>query len=236
MRSTPPTKPGNRSTYLHRQVIGYLGLILPVLLWFMAGERPTEGIPERWGLLPSASAYYYTGAVVAFVGVLAALAVFLLTYRGYDNGQWKDRTAATIAGLAAILVASFPTGAPASVPPPSWWTERIGLIHGTAATVLFASFIFFSLFLFTRSNTKKPTAGKQTRNAIYVVCGLAMTSCMLWAIVQGTRKAPIFWPEALALEFFALSWLAKGRAEYTAGVVVARTIHYGRHPHLLLER
>lgn len=148
--------------------------------------------------------------------------------------RWKDRTAATIAGLAAILVASFPTGVPGGVQAPSWWTERIGLIHGAAATVLFASFIFFSLFLFTRSGTPKPQAGKQARNAIYIICGLAMTVCMVWAIAAALRKAPIFWPETLALELFALSWLVKGRAVYTAGVVVSRTFQYGRHPHLLL--
>ena len=40
----------------HRQLIGYLGLFLPALVWAVAGLRPTNGLP-RWCLLPSVSAY-----------------------------------------------------------------------------------------------------------------------------------------------------------------------------------
>src|SRR6266545_2173362 len=43
-------------------------------------------------------------------------------------------------------------------------------------------------------------------------------------------RAPIFWPEAVALEFFAVSWLVKGRADRTAAAAGRRTLHYGRHP------
>jgi hypothetical protein len=97
------------SSHLHRQLIGYLGMTLPFLLWVIAGWRPTEGLP-RWGLLTSVSAYYYTGSVAAFVGILVALAAFLVTYRGYKNEQnRRDRIAAIIASVAAIGVAFFPT-------------------------------------------------------------------------------------------------------------------------------
>jgi hypothetical protein len=85
------------NSYFHRQFIGYLGLALPVLLWLIAGLRPTVGLP-RWELLSSISAYYYTGAVAALVGTLIALAVFLFTYRGYNNKyHLRDRLAAIIA-------------------------------------------------------------------------------------------------------------------------------------------
>lgn len=224
MSMTPPST-DDRSNHLQRQVIGFLGLLLPWLLPLIAGLRPTEGIGHAWKLLPSVSAYYHTGAVVVFVGVLAALAVFLLTYLGYRNQGWKDQTAAIIAGVAATIVALFPTAVPPGVRRPTWWTERIGLIHGIAATVLFATFIFFSLFLFTQSSAARPSPGKRARNTIYIVCGLAMIVCTLWAIVAGLRKAPIFWPETLSLEFFAISWLTKGRVDWTARAVVSRAIH-----------
>ncbi|MFC1955918.1 hypothetical protein ACFLWZ_05265 [Chloroflexota bacterium] len=53
---------------------------------------------------------------------------------------------------------------------------------------------------------------------------------MLWAGIASFNGAPIFWPEALALEFFAVSWLVKGRADITAVAAGRRTLYYGRHP------
>jgi len=50
--------------------------MLPLLLWVIAGWRPTTGV-QPWELMSSVSAYYYTGAVAAFVGILVSLAVFL---------------------------------------------------------------------------------------------------------------------------------------------------------------
>lgn len=44
----------------HRQLIGWIGLLLPALLVAIAIER--DGL-ERWRSLESISAYYYTGAV-----------------------------------------------------------------------------------------------------------------------------------------------------------------------------
>lgn len=80
----PPQQPDDQSSNAHRQLIGLLGLMLPPLVYLIAGLRPTQGLPS-WQLLSSISAYYYTGAVAAFVGILIALAVFLFTYSGYDN-------------------------------------------------------------------------------------------------------------------------------------------------------
>jgi hypothetical protein len=81
--------PDDLSQRAHRRVIGVLGLVLPALLYLLAGMRPTDGLP-RWDSLNSISAYYYTGAVGVFVGVLFALSLFLFTYRGY-KGVKVDR-------------------------------------------------------------------------------------------------------------------------------------------------
>ena len=81
--------PDGLSQRENRTVIGVLGLFLPVLLYVIAGLRPTTGL-QAWILLNSVSAYYYTGAVGIFVGVLFSLALFLFTYRGYV-GVWADR-------------------------------------------------------------------------------------------------------------------------------------------------
>src|SRR5215831_5852764 len=104
-------RPGPRGldARVHRQLIGYLGLLLPLLLYFVSGARPLSPLP-RWHLLPSVSAYYYTGAVGIFVGILFALALFLFAYRGYE-GESADRIVGSIGGLAA------PAAIPRSAPP-----------------------------------------------------------------------------------------------------------------------
>lgn len=221
------------SSHRHRQFIGYLGLVLPLLLWVIAGWRHTAGLP-RWELLSSVSAYYYTGAVAAFVGILVALAAFLVTYRGYDNEYKRsDRIAAIIASVAAIGVAFFPTCAPGNLALPSWWTPQTGTIHYISAAVLFSTFIFFSLFLFPKSKVRKGEpvpVDKRVRNLFYVSCGVVMLVCVFWAGSSYFTDAPIFWPEAIALEFFAVSWLVKGHADWTLVAGGRRTLHYGRHP------
>ena len=226
------------SSHRYRQLIGYLGMTLPLLLWNIAGWRPTEGLP-RWGLLNSVSAYYYTGSVAVFVGILVALALFLVTYRGYNNEHnRRDRIAGIIAGVAAIGVAFFPTRAPLDSLKPSWWAPHMRAIHYISAIVMFGAFIFFSIYLFPKSKTKEGEPvhlGKRVRNFFYISCGLVMLVCMLWAGSAYFTKAPIFWPETIALVFFAMSWLVKGRADWTLVIVGKRVRHYGRHPGQLIS-
>lgn len=219
----PPGEPDDRSTHAHRQLIGALGLVLSPLLWVVAAWRPTPGL-EPWRPLRSVSAYYHTGAVAVFVGVLAALAVFLFTYRGYAN-VWgrRDRIAAAVAGGAAVLVAFFPTKAPAGVLPPAWWAPWMATAHYIAAAVLFGAFIFFALFLFPKTGLEGTLPrDKRIRNRVYRTCGGVMTACIAWATAAALTERAIFWPEALALEFFAASWLVKGRADRTAVLVLRR--------------
>jgi hypothetical protein len=227
------SEPDDLSSHSHRQLVGSLGLALPLLLWLIAGLRPTEGLP-RWGLLRSVSAYYYTGAVAAFVGTLVALAMFLVTYRGYDNEyRRRDRLAAIVAAAAAVLVAFFPGRAPADLPGPSWWTPRTGAIHWVSAVLLFSALSFFALFQFPKSKVgdgEPLPAGKRLRNGIYYLCGGVMAGCMVWAVIGGAAGKSIFWPEALALVSFAVSWLVKGRADRTAIAAGRRTVYYGRRP------
>ena len=207
--------PRSLSQKAHRQLIGFLGLCLPLVVYVLAGLRPTPSLPQ-WIRLESVSAYYYTGAVAAFVGVIFALSLFLFTYPGYENVV-ADRVAGTFGGFAALGVVLFPTAAPTELLRLQWWNSWMGAFHYTAAVSLFVSFILFSLWLFPKSDVPvhKQPREKRVRNVVYISCGVVMIISMLWAGLAGFLNKPIFIPEAFAIEAFAVSWLVKGEAEHT---------------------
>jgi hypothetical protein len=162
--------------------------------------------------------------------MLVSLALFLFTYRGFSNANNKlDRGAALVAGFAALLVAFFPTAAPAGEPVLSWWTPSIGLLHVVSAAVLFLAFAFFALWLFPLS-----LAGRREirgwRNKVYVLCGITIVACILWALANGLRGKAIFVPESIALIAFSVSWLVKGYAVEMA-IGTARSLFSREDPH-----
>jgi hypothetical protein len=221
------SQPRDLSQRDHRRLIGFLGLFLPGLVYVIAGGRSTEGL-TRWRLLDSVSAYYYTGSVAVFVGVLFALSLFLFTYRGYE-GVSADRIVGRIGGLAAMGVALFPTEAPKPLPPTAWWSPKTSAVHFVSAVVLFGTFILFALWLFRLSsvpNRRERRFEKRMSDHVYLACGLVMIGAVAWAAVEVFRDAPIFWPETIALEAFAISWLTKGDAHCIV-VDVARRMRRG---------
>ena len=205
------SRPDDLSDNAHRQLIGYIGLVLPFLLIWIAVIR--DGI-EQWKNLESISAYYYTGAVAAFVGMLVALALFLFTYRGYANKHNRaDRFVAKTAALASVLIAFFPTKAPEGVPALSWWEPWTGVLHHVGAIILFTMFAIFALWLFRLTAVgEQQDVDKRLRNNIYLFCGIMIVACISWAGINGLNGKPIFWPESIALIAFAVSWLVKGYA------------------------
>jgi heme/copper-type cytochrome/quinol oxidase subunit 2 len=205
--------PDALSLQAHRRIVGLVGIMLPLLVYLWAGVRPTAGLP-RWRLLWSVSSYYYTGAVTVFVGLLFALSFFLFSYRGY-KGVAADRIVGWVGGLAALVVALFPTAAPAGAVEPTWWTAKTGLLHYVAAVVLFVSFILFALWLFRKSDTPRRRdrpPDKRRRDDACLACGLVMIACVVWAGVASYVDRPIFVPESIAIVAFAVSWLVKGEA------------------------
>lgn len=219
-----PRRRDDQSTHAHRQLIGYIGLLLPALLVVFAGLRPTAGLP-RWEVLGSISAYYYSGATSVFVGLLVALAFFLFTYRGYRNEhQWADRAAAWTGGAAALGVALYPTAAPEGVAPLEWWTTWTGIVHYVSAVVLFGVFAVFALWLFRLgAQGEQPKPDKLLRNRVYLICGIVIIASIAWAGLEAMRERPIFLPESVALVAFAVSWLVKGYALRSIGEA-ARTV------------
>ena len=192
-----------------RKAVGVIGLALPFAL--ALGKILFDG----GGLQSSMSGYYHTNMRNLFVGSLCAIAVFLMSYWGYDR---KDNIAAKIASVFAIGVAFFPTypevGATAE-------DALAAKIHFISAAGFFLTLAFFSLFLFRRTDPKKPpTSQKRKRNVVYMVCGLIMLiSIVLIGILAMLpwdapikRFKPVFWLESLAVVAFGVSWLTKGEA------------------------
>jgi hypothetical protein len=205
--------PAELSLQGHRNAIGLLGFLLPVAVYLWAALRETPGL-TRWHLLPSVSAYHHTGAGPLFVGVMFAIGLFLVTYRGYI-GDLADRRLGKVAGLAAFVVATFPTKAPPPVPSPSWWTEWTGQLHFMAAFILLSCFALFSLWLFQRTEhedrSQRPPM-KKLRDGICLVCGVVILLAMAWAGWRGRGGDSIFCPEATAIFAFGISWLVKAEA------------------------
>ena len=59
---------------------------------------------------------------------------------------------------------------------------------------------------------------------------------MWWVIKALFNSAPIFLPEVLALELFALSWLVKGHAYETVVAAGQHSLYYAHHPRQLVKK
>src|SRR4051812_42468041 len=99
------------AAYTHlQQIIGVIAVALPFVL--VIGNRLLSGDE----LETSISAYYHTSMGDVFVGALAALAVFFLSYNYKPlPGFNLDNKLSTLATVAALGVAFFPTTSDASV-------------------------------------------------------------------------------------------------------------------------
>ena len=197
-----------------RQAVGWLGLGLPFVL-VIGGML----LPEpRLYIEPSLSDYYYTPMRNVFVGTLCAIAVFMLSYHGFDH---RDDYAGDAACAFALGVALCPT-TPADTP--TLRQQMIGNVHYVFAAGLFLTLSYFSLRLFTLTDTRQgpPTPRKLQRNAVYRACGwtmlVAIGLILLLRVLAIARlkplegAAPVFWLETAAILAFGLSWMTKSEA------------------------
>jgi len=194
-----------------RKAIGLLGIALPFIISIGAL------LLFQTGLQDSISNYYYTCMRNVLVGILCAIGVFLLSYKGYER---KDELAGDFGCAFAVGVALFPTRPPGST---SSLAATIGIFHFIFAASFFLTLSYFSLFLFTKTDPEGvPTRRKLQRNKIYKVCGFTMVMCLLLILIEGrlpnelreSLKAyhPVFWLESIAVVAFGISWLTKGEA------------------------
>ena len=164
-------------------------------------KRPsTSGFcPDGPGILNSVSAYYHTGMRDVFVGSLCAIAVFLMSYHGYER---KDDIAGDVACIFALGVALLPTIPEANVTPRD---RTLGALHLLSAAGFFLTLAYFSLALFRKTDpTRPPTRRKRQRKAVYTFCGCTILVCVALILVA------IF--QAAAIVAFGVSWFTKGEA------------------------
>ncbi len=203
-------------SYLNLRIgLGFVGFFLPIIL--VVG---TWSLTDCTQLQPSISHYYYTIMGNYFVGSLCAVAMFLFFYKGVDK---QDGIVANFAAVFALLVAFFPTN-----PSTDSICEYISInkitslnvVHYSAAALLFASFAYFSIFLFTKTDPTKPmTKHKKIRNRIYVTCGIIIIVCIALIAVYNfvgnletifAKYKPTLVLESIALFAFGTSWITKG--------------------------
>jgi hypothetical protein len=199
-----------------RRSIGLLGILFPLVLWI--GSKFFGNCDV---VLGSVSDYYHSNMHDVFVGFLFVIALFLFTYKGYDN---RDNIAANLACAFAIGVALFPTNVKALCRKyPDCVVSTFPMLHNILAALFFLVLIYFSLKLFPQTNkypntdTEMPkTPQKDKRNIVYKTCGYIMLASILiialFSILKiNTGNFPfIFTFEWLALAAFGVSWLVKG--------------------------
>jgi len=192
-----------------RKAIGIIGTALPFALAF--GKILLEGP----GIQSSISSHYHSGMRDVFVGSLCAIAVFLMSYRGYER---QDDIAGDLACVFALGVALFPTTPEMNATPVD---KIVGALHLIFAACFLLTLAFFSLVLFRKTDpTQTPTRRKLQRNAVYAVCGYAILTCLALVVVVALmssdspvkRLDPVFWLESVAVVAFGASWLTKGEA------------------------
>jgi surface polysaccharide O-acyltransferase-like enzyme len=199
---TKTKRPGNNNDqiipyYTLRVLIGAAGIALPFLLWI--GKIISANTLQ---IEYSISDYYDDGtAGDILVGVLFALAFFLVSYKGYAP---IDSIAANFGCAFALGVALCPTTSENKI---------IHILHFVFALLLFSVFIFFSLYLF-RKKSPHPTKQKKNRNKVYLICGIVMIICIAGIAVYqifdlNASWHPVFWLESLALISFGFSWITK---------------------------
>jgi hypothetical protein len=200
-----PSADGNpliNSYMLLRQVVGWVGTLLPIVL-LVGGAISSQARPD------SMSGYYYTDMRNVFVGALCVLGAFLGAYDGYD---WVDRWITNIAGFCAIGVAFFPTKP--TVTHLSTGQQAIGDIH-----VFFAVTTFIMLGLMAlRFAGDGETPQYRGAIGIYRASGITILSCVLLAVLSNVLPAAVnaHWPllfifEAVAVFSFGFSWFVKGQ-------------------------
>jgi hypothetical protein len=211
-----------------RNLIGFAGMLLPLILIFFSGR----GENDKW-IENSISDYYYSNRGDLLVVVLSILGVFLFTYQGYD---WKESAVTTIAAICGIGVGFSPTRTELANSLSIHTTrETVPMIFGVERHFVFAGLFFvalaiMSLYYFTKSdpNRKRMLFNKDQkaiRDRVHRICGWIIVGCVLMLAVHFIFNPfhsifglpVVFFFETIAVEAFGFSWLTKGQTFWPDG-------------------
>jgi Animal haem peroxidase len=195
------------------------GPVLVVGYWITGGS----------GLGPSMSSYYHSDLRDVFVGMLFALALLFATYhfhpivwpppvRSRDTAAPKpkpdvsyrvDNWLANAAGVAAVLLALFPTNKNPHGDP-AGGNQTVHSLFGATMFLLLALFAGWRF----RKSSGRLTPEKRLRNRVYLGCGVLMLVFLGFfayrdALFPGVPDEIGTLSEMLALCVFAISWLLK---------------------------
>lgn len=198
-----------------RRLIGIMGILLPFIC--IIGAMAVCGYPVQ----DSISYYYYTNMRDFFIGLMACISMFLITYNGYTR---TDSLVTTSSGIAGLCVAVFPcmcrSGAPMLIGIFQLDPVVSEIIHVSSAGVFFVLLAVNSIFLFTKSShsPEEFSLNKKIRNAIYVSCGViilvSLVTLLVLSLAMGRPWAEehriTIIIETVMLLAFGTSWLIKG--------------------------
>lgn len=213
----PPPESGAgryiRSFLFERLVVGALGIVLPFSLifidWFVFHGHP---VPRD-----SESAYYYSGMREWFTVCVGTCGFFFIAYRITESTL--ENTSSVVGGIAALLIAIFPTGRTAyerhhgvtETPLQKLFgEENVAHVHLVSAIVFIIAIGGISILfgLAVKRGSPHATFWRIFHFACAGVIGLAL----IWALAtykSGPRWSTLAAETACALAFGA-SWFAAG--------------------------
>jgi hypothetical protein len=194
----PPLQQHMVGTYhALRLGIGIVGFALPFLLWF--GGSLAGVVPQT-----SMSMYYHTAMRDVFVGVLVAIGLMLLLYKGFSS---LENWALNAGGMLAVVVAMLPTARDKAA------TGTIGTLHIVAAVSFFACIAYVSVFRASDTLSLIRDTGKaKVYRKWYRLLGIGMVASPLLALVISQTLSAgrlVFFVELAGVVMFALYWLVK---------------------------
>jgi cbb3-type cytochrome oxidase subunit 3 len=147
-----------------------------------------------------------------FVGSLAAIGAFMLSYNGKQPYQTFQMVMSKVAALAAFGIALFPCLCNRSP-----YELTFPYLHGIFTALLFIILVLFCYFFFRRARGKEGMAAK-VRAAVYALCGIAIVvSILILAVDQFLGKTIsemipnlTFIFEYVGLSSFGIAWLTAG--------------------------
>ena len=210
-----------RSYLFMRTMIGALGVGLPVVL--VLGDLALSG--RGPGGRTSLSAYYWSGGRDVFVGTLCAVAVFLVTYKVVEANL--DNTLSTVAGVAALGVALFPTSRPVGVLDPLTPLQAhlgetaVARAHAGCAVVFIGSLAVLSACFAVREGCRpdrRRAHGSARCSAgfwrtYHLACSGVIVAAVAGLGISVVLGGPAWSPaatEVASIWAFGASWLAKG--------------------------